>query len=161
MQIERIVVNSSPLIVLFKSEQAELLTQLFIDICVPTAVWTEIMIAEADDLAKQQLPITSWLRCMEQDINPVVGSWDLGAGESTVLSFALKYSGYRALIDDSAARRCARSLGIPSIGTGGVLVLAKRRGLITSATQAIQRVRDMGLWLADDLVDLLKQKAGE
>ena len=161
MQIEQIVVNSSPLIVLFKSKQAELLNQLFLDICVPTAVWTEIMSADADDLARQQLPITSWLRCVEQEINPVVGSWDLGAGESSVLSFTMGNPTYRALIDDGAARRCARSLGISIIGTGGVLVLAKRRGLITSATQAIQRVRDAGLWLADDLVDLLKQQVGE
>lgn len=161
MQIEQIVVNSSPLIVLFKSKQAELLNQLFTDICVPSAVWTEVMSADADDLARQQLPITSWFRCVEQEINPIVGSWDLGAGESSVLSYALENPTYRALIDDGAARRCARSLGIPLIGTGGILVLAKRRGLISSATQAIQKVRDAGLWLAEDLVDLLKQQAGE
>lgn len=39
MSIERVIVNSSPLIVLFKSQQAELLPQLFPEILVPSAVW--------------------------------------------------------------------------------------------------------------------------
>lgn len=161
MQINQVVVNASPLIVLFKSEQAQLLNQLFTDICTPMAVVTEIMSAQNSDLAKQQLPETDWLRYVDQEIDPVIQNWDLGAGESTVLSFALEHPDYRAVIDDSAARRCARSLGISTLGTGGILVLAKRRGLIPSATQAIERVREVGLWLSDDIVNLLKHKAGE
>ena len=161
MPINQVVVNASPLIVLFKSKQAELLPQLFTDIRVPTAVVTEIMSAEQSDLAKQKLPEADWLKHVEQEVEPIIQNWDLGAGESTVLSFALQYPEYRAVIDDGAARRCARSLNIATLGTGGVLVLAKRRGLIASATQAIQQVRDAGLWLSDDVVNLLIQKAGE
>ncbi len=39
MLIKRVVINSSPLIVLFKSEQADLLPQLFSEIVVPGGVW--------------------------------------------------------------------------------------------------------------------------
>ncbi|MGH9916474.1 MAG: hypothetical protein ACRD63_14445, partial [Pyrinomonadaceae bacterium] len=42
MRIERVVVNASPLIVLFKSGLADLLPQLFTDILVPVAVWSEV-----------------------------------------------------------------------------------------------------------------------
>lgn len=47
------------------------------------------------------------------------------------------------------------------IGTGEFLVLAKRRGLIGSASVALQAVMDAGLWLSDGVVDLLKKQAGE
>ncbi|HCA96836.1 MAG TPA: DUF3368 domain-containing protein, partial [Cyanobacteria bacterium UBA9226] len=40
------------------------------------------------------------------DVAPEVAAWDLGKGESAVLSFALKNSGFVAIIDDRAARRC-------------------------------------------------------
>lgn len=43
MLIKRVIINSSPLIVLFKSQQAELLPQLFSEILVPAGVWDEII----------------------------------------------------------------------------------------------------------------------
>ena len=90
-----------------------------------------------------------------------VATWDLGSGESEVLSLNLRIPDCAAIVDDRAARRCAQALGIVTLGTGGVLVLAKRRGLISSVSSRIQLLRDAGLWLSDDLVNLLKQQAGE
>ena len=46
MPLDRVVVNASPLLVLFKSGQAELLPQLFGEILVPQAVWNEVMAAQ-------------------------------------------------------------------------------------------------------------------
>jgi len=40
MRIDKVVVNASPLITLFRSGQAKLLPQLFQKIIVPGAVWT-------------------------------------------------------------------------------------------------------------------------
>ena len=82
----------------------------------------------------------------------------LEPGESEVLSFAWENSGYRAIVDDAAARRVARTLNIPMMGTLGILILAQKKGLIPSISAPIQA---FGLWLSDDLVQLLKQQAGE
>ena len=65
------------------------------------------------------------------------------------------------MIDDMDARRCAKTLNIPMLGTGGLLVLAKRRGLLPSVGEGIARLRDAGLWLSDDIVRILKAQAGE
>jgi len=42
MRIEKVVINSSPLIVLFRSGQADLLPQLFRDIILPKSVYQEV-----------------------------------------------------------------------------------------------------------------------
>lgn len=160
MPIDRVVINASPLIVLFKSGQAELLPKLFNAILVPQAVWEEVT-ASKNDIASQQLPNVPWARSIQVAIHPSIAPWDLGAGESTVLSYALENSGYRAMIDDAAARRCARALGISTLGTGGVLVLAKRRGLIESVGDRLQRLQDAGLWLSEEVMNLLRQQAGD
>lgn len=160
MLIEQVVINASPLIVLFKSEQADLLPQLFSDIRLPQAVYDEIT-ATKDDRAAQQVPNIDWLQRIDIDIHPTIAAWDLGAGESAVLSFALAQPTYRAVVDDAAARRCAQTLGIKTLGSGGVIVLAKRRGLITSVGDRLQALKDSGLWLSDAVVALLKQQAGE
>jgi len=160
MPIDRVVINASPLIVLFKSGQAELLPQLFNEILIPQAVWEEVTTSK-NDIASQKLPIVSWARSIQVSIHPSIATWDLGAGESTVLSFALENPGYRAMIDDSAARRCARALRIATLGTGGALVLAKRRGLIESVEDRLRWLQDEGLWLSEEVINLLKQQAGE
>jgi predicted nucleic acid-binding protein len=68
MPINRVVVNASPLIVLFKSGQAELLPQLFTEILVPQAVWEEVTVA--NDIAAQQLPNVSWAKPIQVAIHP-------------------------------------------------------------------------------------------
>lgn len=162
MPVNNVVINASPLIVLFKSQQAYLLPLLFKEILVAEAVWQEVTASEQSDKAAQQLPRATWAkRVTTVTVNPQIATWDLGAGESEVLSLALERPGYYAMVDDMAARRCARTLEIPTLGTGAALILAKRQGLISSVSGAIQAVRDAGLWLSDDLVQLLKQQAGE
>ncbi len=160
--INRVIINSSPLIVLFKSQQAELIPQLFSEILVPEAVWNEITAADQNDVASRQLPTTPWVRRVEiSTVVPEVAAWDLGKGESEVLSLSLTTPDCAAIVDDRAARRCSQTLGIITLGTGGILILAKQRGLIPTVSSRIQALRDAGLWLSDDLVNLLKQQAGE
>ena len=92
-------------------------------------------------------------------VDQKIAAWDLGAGESAVLSYALANPSYRAMLDDAAARRCARSFTLPTLGTGGALVLAKKRGLLESVDAPLQAIQDAGLWLSSDVVSLLKQQA--
>lgn len=88
-------------------------------------------------------------------------AWNLGAGETAVLSYALAHPPLRAILDDADARRCARTLGVPILGTCGVLLLAKRRGLLPSLVTGLEKLRDARLWLSDDLIKLLKTQAEE
>lgn len=162
MKTERVVVNASPLIVLFKSGLADLLPALFTEIIVPQSVWDEVIVGGEADSAARALPAAAWARKVAvASRNATVDAWNLGAGESEVSNLALTLTNCRAVIDDRAARACARTLGVPILGTGGVIVLAKRRGLVPSVAEALQKLRDSGLWLAADIERLLKGWAGE
>ncbi|MEW6210655.1 MAG: DUF3368 domain-containing protein [Acidobacteriota bacterium] len=162
MKTDRVAVNASPLIALFQSDLASLLSQLFSEILVPGAVWEEVLAGGPNDPASQQLVTALWAKRVEvAQIPSIITAWNLGQGESEVLSVALDNPDCRAMIDDAAARRCARAVGVPTLGTGGAIVLAKRRGLIPSAADALQKLRNTGLWLSDDLVTLLLEQAGE
>ena len=86
MSKKRVIINSSPLIVLFKSQQVELLPQLFAEILVPKGVFAEVTMVGEDDAAARQLPHVSWIQTVEvASIVPEVAAWDLGKGESQVL----------------------------------------------------------------------------
>ena len=60
--MDKIVIDTSPLIVLFKSQLAYLLPKLFAEIIVPKAVWDEIVEAGKTDAASRQLPTVSWAK---------------------------------------------------------------------------------------------------
>ena len=162
MLIKQVAINASPLIVLFKSYQSELLPQLFTEIIVPHTVWEEITKTEKDDEAARNLPGATWAkRGTGISLIPEVAAADLGKGESEVLSFCLINPEFVAIVDDRAAKKCAKALGIVTLGTGGILLLAKHRRLIPTLTPRLQALREAGLWLSDSVYHLLKQQAGE
>ena len=132
MTIEKVVVNASPLILLSKINLADLLTRLFTEVVIPGAVWQEIARGGDNDPAAQTLLSLRVERVTIEAVAPEILVWNLGDGESDVLTFALANRGYRAVVDDKAARSCARSVGISILGTGGLLVMAKQRGFIQS-----------------------------
>jgi predicted nucleic acid-binding protein len=157
-----VVTNASPLIVLCNAGLADLLPQICVEVLVPAAVWNEVTAGGKDALTAQTFPTVNWAKRVEVTADdPIIRAWNLGAGEAAVLNLVHSLPGYRALIDDAAARACAKTLGVPFIGAGGLLALAKRRGLIQSFDEALQAVMDAGLWLSGDIIKLLKQQAGE
>jgi predicted nucleic acid-binding protein len=102
---------------------------LFTEIIVPDKVYKEV-ISKEDPAFKTLFSKPGFKHVDNVIIPPSVMSWDLGEGESSVISFALKNPQYWAVIDDKEARRCAASLGCRFTGTVGIILLAKRRGII-------------------------------
>ena len=157
-----IIVDSSPFIVLLKSNLEQILPELYEEIITPEAVWQEILSGRDDDVAKRKLPFLFWIKRTPAAISSItIENYNLGAGETAVLNLALTISESRVILDDYAARKCAKALGIKFFGTGGVLILAKQKGLIDSVSDALEKVQNAGLWLSDSVIELLKQKAGE
>jgi predicted nucleic acid-binding protein len=77
----------------------------------------------------------------------------LGAGESSVLALANEYPGKETIIDDLAGRKCAASLNIPVRGTLGIVLVAKKRGVIPKARPVIEEMMSTGLYLSRKVVD--------
>ncbi len=161
MPVEKIVINASPLILLCNSNLSHILPKLFSNIVLPDAVREEILNGPHQDLAAGMVPKLSWLARRTVSPDTRVVRWDLGEGETAVLSFAAEYSEFTAVLDDMAAKKCAASLGLTTLGTGSLMILAKDHGLIDSVEETMLRLRDAGLWISDTVIDLLKIQAGE
>ena len=67
----------------------------------------------------------------------------------------------QTILDDRQARRKADRRGIPTIGTGGVLVVAKHFGLITEVRPLLNDLQDAGLYVIDSIYTRLLQPANE
>ncbi len=78
-----------------------------------------------------------------------------------MLTIALDDPDCEAILDDRDARRCATVLKIGSRGTLGVVILAKQIGLISSAFPVVEQLRQVGLFLTDDVATQALRLVGE
>ncbi|NJO64623.1 MAG: DUF3368 domain-containing protein [Richelia sp. RM2_1_2] len=156
------VINTSPLIFLTKGGFLHLLQIVSSEIVVPQAVATEIQAYGATDVTAQALATTSWLVIKETPPVPsIIENWDLGAGESAVLTWGYVKPGTEVIVDDLAARRCAAALGIPLRGTLGIVLNAKRLGAIPTARPVLEQLRLSGMYLSDRVMNQALALVGE
>ena len=156
------VLNASPVIALGRVGQVKLLTQLPDQAILPRAVADELIQAPEDDPARRAVE-SGLFKIMKTPTPPAeIQAWDLGRGETAVLSYALANPQWVMVLDDGAARRCARSLSLPMKGTLAVVILAKQHGLIESAAQVLYDLRGAGFRLDDFILrSALDRTVGE
>jgi predicted nucleic acid-binding protein len=155
-------INTSPLIFLTKGSLIDLLQIISPFIIVPAAVATEIQAYGETDVTAVALKNTDWLVVRETPTVPaVIQSWDLGAGESAVVTWGYVNSGTEVILDDLAARRCAATLGIPVRGTLGIVLTAKQRGVIPTARPVLEQLRLCGMYLSDRVMNQALALVGE
>lgn len=87
---------------------------------------------------------------------------ELDAGEAEVISLARHLSPCMAVIDERRGRRVAQDVyGLPVKGTAGLLVEAKRRGLISGVREHLVTLRGAGYFIADSVMAAACVAAGE
>ena len=164
MTCERIIVNASPLIFLSKVEGLDWLTSMSQDpVLITQAVVTEIQAGSGGmDLAAELHKRSNFSIVPDTSIPKEVAAWDLGAGESQVLAQCWKDPNTScAILDDLAARKCAKGIGARVFGTLGVVVKAKHLGLIPLARPIIELLLQQGMFLNNNLVQSILKDAGE
>jgi predicted nucleic acid-binding protein len=158
----RRIVNASPLILLAKAGQLDLLRAGVPEVVVPDAVLREVSARGPADPVLLEVRRAPWLKPVPAPATPPeVLVWDLGDGESSVLSMALNDPDCETILDDRDARRCAQAPGIGTRGTIGLIVLARQIGSIPAARPVLEQVRRAGLFVTDDLVRQALALVGE
>lgn len=102
---EPAILDASPIILLARAGCLDLLRVLNRRLVIPQPVVEEILQKGPDDIAARALQQTE-LFTLEPapEIDPSVGLWNLGRGETAVLSRARTRSGCLVVLDDLQAR---------------------------------------------------------
>lgn len=155
------VINASPLILLGKLGRTDLLLHLARQVLVPRAVYSEVAAGSAGDAAMEAALEWAFPRLQDNILVPAsVSGWDLGVGESQVLALCIA-GGHRAVLDDGEARAAAKVHSVPLVGSLGIILRARKAGLIPAARPLVQQLIECGSYLADDLVRQALRKVGE
>ena len=159
--VTTLIVNASPLIGLGKGGLLWLLESGSFEVHIPRPVAEEILVHGADT-ASGWLRLGGHSRVVDAvPVDPLLLAWDLGPGETSVVAHACLNRSGVVVLDDLAARRCAHALGLRCTGTLGFLLMAKKRGLISTVMPSVGKLREAGIYIGDALVQSVRVAAGE
>ncbi len=157
------VSDSSPLIHLSRIGRLGLLRDLFGEVLIPEAVYREVVVEGGDRPGAREVARAPWIRVAgirsEHLKRALMLLLDEGEAEAIVL--ALEAGASLVLLDDREARLQAKRLGLQVTGTLGILLRARRLGLIGSLREELERLKETGFRVSPELEDEILRRAGE
>jgi predicted nucleic acid-binding protein len=162
-----VVADAGPLIGLARIDRFALLTSLYGPVLVPSPVLAELC-ADADRPGSQVLSAALAQgaiqpRALVPGCEPELARLGLllDAGEAAAILLSEQTDARFLLIDERRGREIARHRGVPVVGLAGVLLAAKRSGLLPSVGPMLADLSGQGYRLADALVAEVLRLAGE
>ena len=156
-----VIADAGPLIAFARLHQLGLLPQIFDRVFVTDVVFAECagradfpespLIREAVDKKRLEL-------CTAPDFSAYAQKID--AGEASAIAVAIDFA-CGVLMDDKAGRKMATNAGVPVIGTVGVLVLAKRKGIVPLVKPQLQKLASSGYFLSAEIIAAALEASGE
>jgi len=135
---------------------------LYQSILVPEAVWREVVDSGFGRAGAAELKTAVWIEVVPSI--PVDGllEVELGRGESQVIALGLARRAALVLIDELLARRVAGQVyGLRVKGSAGILVQARKAGLIAAVRPLLETMKRRGYYLSDRLIERACREAGE
>ena len=157
--MHRVIANTTPLIALANINRLELLRELYGTIIVPQAVIDEII----REPAKQRVRNAAWIK-VEAIRDPSQKDFfraRLHAGEVEVMILAREQKADLVIMDDDAAKKTAKFLGLNVTGTLGILLKAKTEGYLEKVGPIMDEMILDGLFIGDTVKSYVLKEAGE
>lgn len=139
-----VICNTSPIQYLHQLQLLHILPALAGRVIIPPAVVEELSQGRTSGINLPDEIVLKWVeirRPVSELAVPLVT--DLGSGETEVLMLALEMREAVVVLDDDLARRVAETLGLRLTGTLGLLLDAKKAGLIPAIAPLLEQLQTL------------------
>lgn len=160
-----VIADTTPLISLMKIGQLTLLKELFGKVCIPEAVYRELVINPMFKSEAQEIENCEYIKVVnvtdKRAVRILRKATGLDIGESEAIVLTDEQHGNLILMDEAKGRNVAKMMGIKIMGTIGILMVALEKQLIsyTKTVQAIEILKESGRHMKEDLYDALLDAA--
>lgn len=158
-----VVSDTTPLSELAKAGQLNLLREVFGRVIIPEEVYREVTAGVHPGAIA--VPQATWIEVRSvsdpQKVYEIQVTRKLHLGECAAMILAEDLDADFLLIDDLSARIEAISRKLPVIGTIGILLLAKQRGLIPNVKEVLDALIAGGKRVSQKLYQQALTSAGE
>ena len=162
-----VVADTGPLIALGRVECLKLLHDLYKDILIPPAVHDELRLGSGRPGARQSAEALEqgWLQIQQlsagsaQALSELMLVLDPGEAEAILLAEELNCR--FLLIDERKGRAIANRRDVPVVGIAGVLLAAKKHGLIDAVAPILKNLEQAGYRMSAGLTKEIARLVGE
>lgn len=158
-----VVCDASTLIGLAFAKALELLDELFGQIVVSDAVRDEVLAGGNRPGARELSGAirSGTIKVLPAKPIPALAA-SLDVGEASTLTLGIEHAGLSlVLMDEMIGRSYGRTHSLNVTGLVGVLLAAKREGLVSSVRPFLERLKKCNFSLSDELVRSVIEEAGE
>ena len=157
--MRKVTANTTPLIALADIGLLWILHSLYGDIYIPEAVKNEIK----SEPAKSEVSSCEWIKVRRViiDSDKRIYSTRLHTGEIETIILSEEINSDLVILDDNAAKKTAKYLGMTVTGTLGVLLRAKREGLIEAVGPYTRKLISDGMYISDKVLRQVLENSGE
>jgi predicted nucleic acid-binding protein len=144
-----VICDTSPFQYLFQLGYLHILPSLAERVIVPPAVIDELAAGRAVGVSLPEPAALDWVIVRQPtslSALPLIN--DLGAGEIEVLMLGLELPEAVVVLDDALARRVAETLNLRLTGTLGLLLDAKRKGIVPALAPVLDQLEALRFRLA-------------
>jgi predicted nucleic acid-binding protein len=159
-----VVADTTPLLYLSRIGHLEIVRAVHQEILVPKTVWEELVVARPAERGVAALQASPWIRVNDDveraGIDPELAAL-LDAGEAAAIALAELLRADMLLIDERKGRSVARERGLRIQGTLGLLVEARRAGVLESLRAVLDDLARAGFRVNAHLVTEALRQVGE
>ena len=162
------VADSSPLIALASISAFQFLEILFGNIVIPESVHAEVVLQGLGRAGAPEVSAATWIAVRRvqdlQRVGALQRQHRIRGGEAEAIVLSDELGADWLLMDERLGRQAAVAAGIEPghiIGTLGVLLAAKERGLIAEISGKIAELQDRGFRIDPALYRMVQRQAGE
>jgi len=160
--LSELISNTSPMQYLYQLDRLDILPALSTQVVIPPAVVDELAVGRSLGLHLPDPLTLGWVE-IRRPISvlalPLIT--DLGPGETEVLMLGLETSQAVVILDDALGRQVAETLNLHLTGTLGLLLDAKKAGLIPAVKPLLDQLQALGFHLANYTRVAVLHLAGE
>lgn len=159
-----VVSNTSPLTNLAAIGQFSLLGRLYNEIHIANAVWSELNAGNQRWPGAEEVETSGCIyrHAIKNRVLATALEGDLDRGESESIVLALELESGFLLMDEKEGRRRAQRLGLKVVGVVGILLEAKKKGMVKRIRPLLDDLRQIaGFYLNDSLYDCALEIADE
>lgn len=149
----KVVSNTTPLISLLKLGRLDVLMELYQEILIPTAVFEEIEVGKNKSFYRN-LSNIDWVKIIKIENEDARRYFlDLDKGEAEAIILATEIGADLIIMDEKLGRFHAKHADLKVTGTVGVLIKAKREGIINELKPLLFELRAKDVWISEKFID--------
>jgi len=155
-----LVADASALIALSTCDSLTLLEAIFGNVLVPEAVFSEVTAVDKPQSARLRSYLHGKVRAVDMQRFVYLDAF-ADAGETQAMLLYKEVAADYLFIDDKRGRKVAKINQIKTVGSLGVLLQAKRAGLIPCVAPLIEQIAASSVFMSEGLMQTILELADE